>query len=304
MNHSSLSNFIRQAFTGDLKTKEYPKTYRDLDMKVSFGQGTPTHIPWVSFLASGMTTSRGYYPVYLFFKRHNILVLAYGISETYQLETTWPDQVLSQAQLISDLIESPFRYGDSYVHRAYNVTCDDTAVSFYQNEKKIDEAQLQSDLDDLISFYKESLDLTVANKESQVSQGLFYMEAQLEDFLIHNWDETDLGKTYDLIYEDGELISQQYKTDIGRIDILARNKATGSHVVVELKRNQTSDDTVGQILRYMGWVEEKLNDSGVTGLIIAGGFDPKLDYAIKRVSGVSVYSYKVSFELNKHEMKN
>ena len=95
------------------------------------------------------------------------------------------------------------------------------------------------------------------------------MEAQLEDFLIHNWDETDLGKTYDLIYED-ELISQQYKTDIGRIDILARNKATGSHVVVELKRNQTSDDTVGQILRYMGWVEEKLNDSGVTG---AGGFE-------------------------------
>ena len=61
---------------------------------------------------------------------------------------------------------------------------------------------------------------------------------------------------------------------------------------------------MGQILRYMGWVEEKLNDSGVTGLVIAGGFDPKLDYAIKRVSGVSVYSYKVSFELSKHEMKN
>ena len=62
-----------------------------------------------------------------------------------------------------------------------------------------------------------------------------------------------------LIYEEGSPKSQQYMTDIGRIDILAKDKKTNSYVVIELKKNQTSDDTVGQAMRYMGWIEEKYN---------------------------------------------
>ena len=34
--------------------------------------------------------------------------------------------------------------------------------------------------------------------------------------------------------------SQQFPTDIGRIDILAKDKSDGCYVVIELKRNQTS----------------------------------------------------------------
>ena len=89
---------------------------------------------------------------------------------------------------------------------------------------------------------------------SDYAQGLFYMEKQLEDFLILNWENTELGKKYELIVEEGELISQQFRTDIGPIDILARDKRTGTYVVIELKKNQTSDDTVGQLARYMGWI--------------------------------------------------
>ena len=48
--------------------------------------------------------------------------------------------------------------------------------------------------------------------------------SQLEDFLIENWEGTELGQKYDLIKEEGELKSQQYKTDIGRIDILVQDK--------------------------------------------------------------------------------
>ena len=71
------------------------------------------------------------------------------------------------------------------------------------------------------------------------------MEKQLEDFIIHNWDKTELGERFNLIIEDGELISQQYRTEIGSIDILAKDKKSGSFVVIELKKSQTSDDTVG-----------------------------------------------------------
>ena len=39
---------------------------------------------------------------------------------------------------------------------------------------------------------------------------IFYMESQLEDFIITNWEKTELQKSLDLIYKDGELISKQY----------------------------------------------------------------------------------------------
>ena len=125
------------------------------------------------------------------------------------------------------------------------------------------------------------------------------MENQLEDFIISNWDNTQLGKKYDLIYEEGDLKSKQYRTDIGIIDILARDKKTNSYVVIELKRNQTSDDTVGQLMRYMGWVKRELKDNDVKGIIIAGKYDKKLDYALEYAPfDTDVFIYNVSFTLN------
>ena len=64
------------------------------------------------------------------------------------------------------------------------------------------------------------------------------METQLEDFIIYNWKNTELGKRFDLIIEEGELVSQQYRTEIGNMDILAKDKKTGDYVVIELKKNQ------------------------------------------------------------------
>jgi hypothetical protein len=131
---------------------------------------------------------------------------------------------------------------------------------------------------------------------------LFYMESQLEDFLIENWDKTELGHKYDLIVEDGELVSQQYPTDIGRIDILAKDKESNRLVVIELKRNQTSDDTVGQLTRYMGWIEEKKTNGVPTiGIIIAGKYDERLYYAMKKVQDCEVYLYKVDFKLEQYK---
>jgi hypothetical protein len=139
-----------------------------------------------------------------------------------------------------------------------------------------------------------------ASPEAQASgdPSVFYMEKQLEDFLIANWDKTELGKDYDLVEEDGELVSQQYRTAIGIIDILVCDKKTKQFVVIELKRNQTSDDTVGQLLRYMGWVEEqKPTGSPAKGIIIAARYDERLRYALKKVKDVEVYQYFVDFKL-------
>jgi RecB family endonuclease NucS len=99
------------------------------------------------------------------------------------------------------------------------------------------------------------------------------------------------------------LISQQYRTDIGTIDILAKDKTTNSYIVIELKRNQTSDDTVGQLARYMGWISEKKNDKNVKGIIIASDYDKKLEYALKVVNNVEVFLYEVNFKLREFKGK-
>lgn len=143
----------------------------------------------------------------------------------------------------------------------------------------------------------------IENIEDVPSQ-TFIIEKYLEDFLIGNWESTELGKKYDLLFENSELISQQYKTDIGIIDLLVKEKITGNYVVIELKRNQTSDVTVGQIMRYLGWVKIKLSqDKPVKGIIIGYTNDDKLNYAISCVENIEIFLYRVNFSLIKPEIK-
>lgn len=296
-----LKDFIKQTQTDSLKTKDYPKEFLDLKMKVSFGQGALAKVPWVALRAPDMPVSNGYNPVYLFYKEQNTLILAYGISETHIPEVSWTKDIHDTKTKISDFIENPFRYGDSYVYKHYEPLVENDEVSFLRDGEIISTEDLENELKEIVSFFKECLNIELKDESSSMSSGLFYMEQQLEDFIIENWDGTEFGKEFDLIYKDGELISQQYMTDIGRIDILAKDKKDGSYVVIELKRNQTSDDTVGQITRYMGWIEENLHDDKVKGIIVAGKYDEKLYYAQKRLKDIEVFLYEVNFKLNEYK---
>lgn len=127
----------------------------------------------------------------------------------------------------------------------------------------------------------------------------FAMEKHLEDFLVENWESTELGREYDIWTEDGETKGQQYPTDTGPIDVLAVSKDRRRILVVELKRGRASDPVVGQILRYMGYVGEVLAEDGqeVEGAVIALEDDPKLRRALQAVSHVRFYRYKVQFSL-------
>jgi len=301
MDISFLNDFIIQSKASNLKTKGlYPDTFNDLDVKVSFGMGTPTHIPWISFLGPGMSTSNGYYPVYLFFKRENSLILTYGVSETIKYDEPWTKKIVEGNTKIKDFLKQPYRYGESYVFKHYEPKIKNSNVTYLRDGVEISSDELLKDLISITKEYKESLDIHVNNEKSDLSKGLFYMESQLEDFIISNWSESEFGKKYDLIIENGDLKSQQYRTDIGPIDILAIDKKTKEYIVIELKRNQTSDQTIGQIARYMQWVEENLN-SKVKGIIVCGKWDEKLDYARKRMGDVEVLLYEVNFSLREYK---
>ena len=69
--------------------------------------------------------------------------------------------------------------------------------------------------------------------------------------------------------------------------------------MIELKRGQTSDATVGQVLRYMNWVKENVaaDNQSVRGIIVASDIDDALRYAARGLQNVSVKTYRVEFSL-------
>jgi hypothetical protein len=133
--------------------------------------------------------------------------------------------------------------------------------------------------------------------------GGFALERQLEEFLLENWDRSPLADEWAIYstHEDPEA-GNQFPTDVGRVDILAAHKTQPRLLVIELKRNQSTDQTVGQVLRYMGWVEEHIGrETGKTveGLIIARAVDKAAEYALSLLPKVSMMTYEIEFRLNR-----
>lgn len=147
-----LTEFVEQAIAADNQsTSGYPKQYRGLTVKVSFGYGSFAKVPWIAFLGFDQETSRGIYPVYLFYREQGILVLAYGASETKSSPSRWalPAGTESvQEYFDRQLHATPERYGDSFVFTAYSVPLSG------------DLTRLSTDLDVLIAKYQQLFETT------------------------------------------------------------------------------------------------------------------------------------------------
>ncbi len=136
-----------------------------------------------------------------------------------------------------------------------------------------------------------------------VTQDAFRLEKHLEEFIITNMDSI-FNNEYELYVDDENRDGQQYPVIgesgkvIGKIDILAKKKDENSLLVIELKRDQTSDETVSQIQRYMAWVKRNIHDD-VRGMIICTESDENMELALDFVRNlVDVKYYTVSFTLH------
>lgn len=161
-----------------------------------------------------------------------------------------------------------------------------------------------------VSRYREELEKLIGGQvahklfstdETVEDPSVFALEKYLEDFLVTNWAQTELGKTHDIFEEDDQLVGQQYATDTGPMDILAIRKDKKELLVVELKKGRASDAVVGQVLRYMGYVLQELAepDQTVRGVIIALEDDPRLRRALVMTPHIDFYRYQISFKLIK-----
>lgn len=142
--YHAVEKFINQAQTDNLKKIGFPKTFKGLDVKVSFGAGNLAKIPWIAFLKEPNTVTSGIYPVYLYYKDINVLILAYGLSETTESKNQWKTK--NQLQTVADWFEKegrgkPLRYGDSFIKSVYDLA------------NELDPINLQDDLDDLLEVY-------------------------------------------------------------------------------------------------------------------------------------------------------
>lgn len=141
-----IEKFIIQSQEGKSQViKHYPKFYDELRVRVSFGRGSLSFIPWVAFLGPEQEGSKGIYPVLLFYKQRGELILAYGVSEDKKPDLEWEFKG-AKAQTINDYFHDKFgvkadRYGKSY-------------VALTQSISEVDYTQLSDAIEKLISVYK------------------------------------------------------------------------------------------------------------------------------------------------------
>jgi hypothetical protein len=137
-----------------------------------------------------------------------------------------------------------------------------------------------------------------------VAGGRFQLEKHLEGFLIENWDLTPFSAFMEILTnEEGEPVGEQYRTDVGVIDLLCKNKDESGYTVVELKLGRAGDGAIGQLTGYMGEIQRTLAKDGksVRGVIICEYADPRLISSRRVVPNVDVYTYKIGFSLSKKE---
>lgn len=154
--------------------------------------------------------------------------------------------------------------------------------------------------------HRDELELLLTGKstgadDAPEDSASFMFEKHLEDFLVMNWAQTELGAMYDIVKDDdGQVIGQQYPSDTGPMDVLALAKDESHYLVVELKKGRASDAVVGQVQRYMGFVKAEVASANqaVKGVIIALEKDLRLERALSVAPDISFMRYEVQFRLH------
>jgi hypothetical protein len=125
----------------------------------------------------------------------------------------------------------------------------------------------------------------------------FAYEKDLRSFLAKNLSMIEPGLH---LYQDEGITGIEFPAGGRFIDILAVD-AQKHLVVIELKVSRGYDRVIGQILRYMAWIEKNHAESGqgVRGIIAAREISEDLKLACAYLPNVSLYEYEMSVTLRK-----
>jgi hypothetical protein len=122
----------------------------------------------------------------------------------------------------------------------------------------------------------------------------FAFERDLRNYLSKNLGLIEPGLH---LYEEEEIIGIEFPVGGRFIDLLAIDKA-GDYVVVELKVSRGYDRTIGQLLRYMAWIQKNLAaQRKVRGVIVASQITEDLRLASSQIADVKLVEYELSFSI-------
>ncbi len=171
-----VQKFLKQADEGvDLAVSDYPKSYRELSVNVSFGKGNIARIPWISFTGFDQTTSNGIYPVLLYYRALGRLIVAFGISETNAPKVSWDSVAQSptiEANFAREGLTMPERYGASHVHKAFDLS------------ESVDLEGIQRALDEVIGRYRAQFEAVVAGDPPKTEPSALYTVVEALDGLF------------------------------------------------------------------------------------------------------------------------
>ena len=167
----------------------FPSSYSDLQVKVSFGQGNWAAITWIGFLTEGQAIQHGIYPVYLYYRDVDILILAYGVSATNTPDIQWQlDNPMTIGQYFeNNNIHTSNKYNKSFVYKVYSTDTLDESID--------------DDLDNLISIYKNYFEDN-PRPEEMISQNP----------MINTEANPLITRTIDTIRQSGLIYSDQFIT--------------------------------------------------------------------------------------------
>lgn len=175
--YEELKKFLAQANTDELKTSDYLNNYQGLFVKVGFGKGNKARIPWIAFLNGIDRVQKGIYPVYLYYKERNLLILAFGVSETNHSNRNWniTNEKTIKQYFSEKNLGKPARYGSSFVFKIYDIN------------KGIVEGEINNDLNKLISIYKATTgnSIPLKNKMEDFKHQSFYDDALAAGYFIN-----------------------------------------------------------------------------------------------------------------------
>jgi hypothetical protein len=122
----------------------------------------------------------------------------------------------------------------------------------------------------------------------------FAFERDLRNYLVKNLNLIEPGLR---VYEEEEISGVEFPVGGRFIDILAVDKQ-GGYLVIELKVSRGYDRVLGQLLRYMAWVQQNMAPTkAVRGAIVANEVTADLRLAASLVPTVKLIEYEISFKL-------
>jgi len=142
----------------------------------------------------------------------------------------------------------------------------------------------------------------VQRQESEVLEDInlgisteFAYESDLRDYLAKNLQVIEPGLR---LYEEEGITGVEFPVGGRFIDILAVD-SNGDFLVIELKVSRGYDRVIGQLLRYMAWIQKNQAESGqkVRGIIVAREISEDLLLACSLMPNVELFEYELSLAL-------